>query len=213
MFKTKNDNIFDYELYNIPTLKTQKTSSIIDKNTETAWIILAWQTDGYTNTKDFATLQVINSIIGSGMSSRLFKNLRDKEGLAYQLGSSFNPNIKKGSFITYIGTNQKNINTSINKILEEINKLKTETVTPQELQEAKDKIIGNYLISQETNLDKASTINWFETTGRGYDFDYANSINNVTSEDIKQVANKYFNNNFVLSIVKKWTISKKISFA
>ena len=203
MFKTKNDNIFDYELYNIPTLKTQKTSTIIDKNTETAWIILAWQTDGYTNTKDFATLQVINSIIGSGMSSRLFKNLRDKEGLAYQLGSSFNPNIKKGSFITYIGTNQKNINTSINKILEEINKLKTETVTPQELQEAKDKIIGNYLISQETNLDKASTINWFETTGRGYDFDYANSINNVTSEDIKQVANKYFNNNFVLSIVKK----------
>ena len=71
------------------------------------------------------------------------------------------------------------------------------------LVEAKDKINGNYLISLETNLDKATSINWFETTGRGYDFDYTNAINKVTAEDVMQVANKYFNDNFVLSILKK----------
>ncbi|DAB25158.1 TPA: peptidase M16, partial [Candidatus Gastranaerophilales bacterium HUM_20] len=55
-----------------------------------------------------------------------------------------------------------------------------------------------------TNLDKATTIGWFETTGRGYQFDdeYIKLINNVTESDIIEVANKYFNNNYVLSIVK-----------
>ena len=200
---TKTDNKFDYTKYQIPIVKTPRISTITDKNTETAWIVLAWQTDGYTNQKELATLNVINSIIGSGMSSRLFKNLRDKYGLAYQLGSTFSPNMKRGSFVTYIGTNPKNIETATKKIFEEINKIKTEKVTEQELQEAKDKINGNYLISLETNLDKATTINWFETTGRGYDFDYTNAINKVTAEDVMQVANKYFNDNFVLSILKK----------
>ncbi len=203
MFKTKTGIDFDYSKYTIPIVKSPRISTITDKNTETAWIILAWQTDGYANIKEIATLNVIDSILGSGMSSRLFKNLRDKHGLAYQLGSSFNPNFKRGSFVTYIGTNPKNINESIEKILEEINNLKTQTVTQQELQEAKDKLTGNFLISLETNLEKANTTNWFEITDRGYNFDYAKSINEVTTEDIKQVANKYFNNNFVLSIIKK----------
>lgn len=203
ILKNKTDKTFDYSKHMIPIIKTPRISTIVDKNTETAWIILAWQTDGYANKQELATLNVINSILGSGMSSRLFKNLRDNQGLAYQLGSTFSPNMRRGSFVTYIGTNPKNIQTSVEKIFEEITKLKTEKISEQELQEAKDKLNGNFLISQETNLDKASTINWFETTGRGYDFDYTESINNVTADDIIQVANKYFNDNFVLSIVKK----------
>lgn len=203
MFTTKTGKEFDYSKYTVPVVKYPRISRITDKNTETDWVVLAWQTNGYTNIKEYATLNVINSILGSGMSSRLFKNLRDKYGLAYQLGSSYSPNMRRGSFVTYIGTNPQTLDTSIEKMLEEINRLKTEPVCPKELQEAKDKLIGNYLISLETNMDKASTINWYELTQRGYDFDFAKAINEVTAGDIQQVANKYCNNNFVLSIVKK----------
>lgn len=204
IFQNKSGEPFDFNKYSVNEITTPRISTQIDKNTETAWIFLAWQTEGLKNLKDYATLEVINSMLGNGMSSRLFKNLRDQEGLAYQLGSSFNPNILRGSFVVYIGTNPKNLENSKSKLLEEINRLKTEYVGTKELQDAKDKLIGQFVIAQETNLEKASTSGWFEVSKRGYDFKnkYANLINSVTESDIIEVANKYFNNNYVLSVVK-----------
>lgn len=170
---------------------------------KTAWLVLGWQTAGLQNQKDYATLQVIDSILGSGMSSRLFRNVRDREGLAYQLGSSYSPKILRGAFTMYIGTNPNTLNLAKEKMLVEVDRLKTEFVSDKELQEAKDKIVGNFIISQETNLDKASTVGWFEASGRGFDFKdkYEKLINSVTASDIIEVANKYFNENYVTSIV------------
>ena len=204
MFNSKNGSIFDYNKYSIPCINTPRVSTQIDKNTQTAWIFLAWQTDGLSNLKDYAALQVIDSMLGVGMSSRLFKNLRDQEGLAYQLGSAFNPNMLRGSFVVYIGTNPQTLERSKTKLFEEINRLKTEYVGSKELQEAKDKLIGQFVIGQETNLEKASAIGWFEASNRGYDFknNYAKLINSVTENDIIEAANKYFNNNYVMSVVK-----------
>lgn len=171
---------------------------------KTAWLIMGWQTTGVQNQKDSATLQVIDSILGSGMSSRLFKNIRDQQGLAYQLGSSYSPKVLRGSFGIFIGTNPTTLELSQNLILAEVNRLKTEFVSDKELQEAKDKIIGHFVISQETNLDKASTIGWFEASGRGYAFKdgYEKLINSVTASDIIEVANKYFTQDFVTSVVE-----------
>ena len=67
-------------------------------------------------------------MLGNGMSSRMFRNLRDSDGLAYQLGSSHKLKALKGYFVTYIGTNPKNVKSCEEKILAEINKLKTEFV-------------------------------------------------------------------------------------
>lgn len=203
IFQAQTNNSFDYKKYSIPKISSQQ---IVEKklpNQKTAWIILGWQTDGVQNLKDYATLNVINTILGSGMSSRLFINLREAEGLAYQLGSSFSPNILSGAFIVYIGTNPATMEHSKNKALEEVYKFKTQFVTDKELQDAKDRILGQYVIALETNSDKADTLGWFEASGRSFKFidNYANLINSVTATDIIEVANKYFNNNFVLSIV------------
>lgn len=173
-------------------------------DTKTDWIFIAWQAPGVENKKDYAALQVIDALLGSGMSSRLFKNIRDQEGLAYQLGSGYAPNILKGAFVVYIGTNPQNLEKAKQKLFDEVYRLKKEFVGSKELRDAKDKIIGNYIIAQETNLDKASNIGWFETSGRGWQFneEYEKLINSVTESDIIQAANKYFNNNYVISIVK-----------
>ena len=204
MFNAKNINKFAYSDYSIASLKSQKKVVNTIKNLKTDWIIMGWQTAGVLEHKDYATLQVINSLLGSGMSSRLFKNLRDKDGLAYQLGSQYSPNVLKGAFIVYIGTNPENLDYAQKRLKEEVFRLKNEFVGSKELQEAKDKLLGHYIIGQETNLDKATTIGWFEASGRGYEFDaqYAQLINAVTESDIIEVANKYFNENYVLSIVK-----------
>ena len=200
----KDRNVITNTTTTIPTVVTPRISTQIDKNTQTAWLFLGWQTSGITNVKEYATLQVINSLLGSGMSSRLFKNLRDQHGLAYQIGSSYSPNLNGGNFVTYIGTNPQNIETAKNKLFNEIHRLKTEYVGSKELSEAKDKLLGKFVISQETNLEKASTIGWFEASNRSYEFKdtYPKLINEVSENDIIEVANKYFNDNYVLSIVK-----------
>ena len=204
IFNNKKGEKFDYAKYTIPSLKEGKKITTSVKDLKTDWIIIGWQTPGVLCRKDYATLQVIDSLLGAGMSSRLFKNLRDKDGLAYQLGSQFSPNVLKGAFIVYIGTNPENLDYAQRRMLEEVFRLKKEFVGSKELQEAKDKLLDHYIIGQETNLDKATTLGWFEASGRGYKFDdqYAQLINSVTESDIIEVANKYFNNNYILSIVK-----------
>jgi zinc protease len=170
-------------------------------STQTAWIMLGWQTEGVMNEKDYATLQVIDSLLGSGMSSRLFIDLRERQGLAYQLGSGYSPHALRGSFVLYIGTNPSTLEKSKQGLFDEINRLKTEYVGDKELKDAKEKLLGNYLIGLETNLDKASNTGSFEILGMGYDFDYEKLINSIKDTDIIEVANKYFNDNYILSIV------------
>lgn len=205
IFNAKGSAAFDYNNYASKIYPITAPKAVIKKvdDLKTSWLILGWQSAGLQDQKDYATLQVIDSILGSGMSSRLFRNVRDNEGLAYQLGSSYSPKILRGAFTIYIGTNPKTLNLAKEKMLSEVNRFKTEFVSDKELQEAKDKIIGHFIISQETNLDKASTIGWFEVSGRGFNFKdrYEKLINSVTASDIIEVANKYFNENYATSIV------------
>lgn len=207
IFEPKADSqTFDYKAYDskIPHITAPRTNTI-KMPTETAWILLGWQTDGVLSEKDYATLQVIDSILGTGMSSRLFKDLREQEGLAYQLGTGYSPNVLRGSFMMYIGTNPATLEKSKQGLFSEIEKLKTEYVGDKELKDAKEKLIGNYVIGLETNLDKASNTGWYEASTRGYEFKekYADLINSVTDADIIEVANKYFNGNYIMSIVTK----------
>jgi len=205
IFGTKAGEKFSYESYTskIPPISGTKTSTKNIKDLQTAWLVIGWQTSGLQNQKDYVTLQVIDAILGSGMSSRLFKNLREQEGLAYQLGSSYSPNVLRGTFTMFIGTNPKTLALSQKMLLAEINKLKTQFVGDKELSEAKEKIIGNYLLSLETNSEKASNIGWFEASGRGFEFKdkYESLINSVSASDIVEVANKYFNQDYVVSVV------------
>lgn len=205
IFPVKTYEKFNYDDYSskIPPVNAIKTSTKNIKDLQAAWLVLGWQVSGLQCQKDYATLQVIDAILGSGMSSRLFKNLREQEGLAYQLGSSYSPNVLRGTFTMFIGTNPKTLMISKKMLLSEINNLKTQFVGDKELSEAKEKIIGNYLLSLQTNLEKASSVGWFEASGRGFEFKdkYESLINSVSASDIVEVANKYFNQDYVISVV------------
>lgn len=201
-----NSGIFDIKSYDdkISKIEKPKTVTVKKKDVQTAWIILGWQTPGINNLKDYATLEVIDTILGTGMASRMFRNIREQQGLAYQLGSQYTPNAIRGTFVMYIGTNPKNVQLAKDKLFKEIYTLKREFVSTKELKEAKEKLIGRFILAKETNLEKASVLGSFETTGVGYRFnsEYEKLINSVTVSDIIRVANKYFNDNYVLSIIE-----------
>ena len=205
VFKNKQAKTYELSTYKnkiYPMVKDK--SSTIPKNGNQAWVVIAYRTPPVSNYKDWAALKVIDSILGSGMSSRLFTELRDRQGLAYTVGSVYQSNTLQGAFLTYIGTNPKTIEESKKGMLEQIDKFKKVFVSSKELEQAKDKIYGNYILSQETNAEKAGTTAAFELTERGYDFDkkYFEYINAVTEQDIIEAANKYFSCPKVVIIVK-----------
>ena len=204
IFKDKKQPEFKYDNYKVTKLTSPKVVSKDIKDLQTAWLFLGWQASGVNDKKDFVTLKIINTILGSGMSSRMYKNLREQDGLAYQLGSTYSPKALGGTFLTYIGTNPETLNYSREKIFAEIEKLKMEFVSNLELKDAQDRLKGGFIIALETNAEKASNIAMFETMGFGYDFlnTYIKMIDEVTASDIVRVANKYFNNIYVDSSVK-----------
>ena len=204
IFSDKKQPKVNYSNFKVTKLTSPKTISKDIKDLQTAWVFMGWQASGVSDVKDFVTLKVMNTILGSGLSSRLYKNLREQDGLAYQLGSSYSPKKLGGTFMAYIGTNPDTLEYSKKKILAEIERLKMEFVSDTELQDAKDRLKGGFIIAMETNSEKASNIGIFEALGFGYDFldKYTKMIDEVTASDIIRVANKYFNNNLVQSEVK-----------
>lgn len=187
----------------IPSDNYVKKIPATDK--ETSWILLGYKTPPVYNIKENATLRVIDSLMGTGMSSRLFKSLRENQGLAYQVGSQINQYGNDGAFLAYIGTNFQNEDKALQGILAEFNRLKTEFVSAKELREAKDKLLGNIIIALETNMDRSSFISKYESFGFGLDYleELKQEIENVTSSDILSFANTYFNNPYFEVIVGK----------
>ena len=204
ILSNKNQPEFKFSQYKVTKLTAPKIVSKTIKDLQTAWLFIGWQTSGVSNEKDFVTLKVINTILGGGMSSRMYKNLREQDGLAYQLGSSYSPKALAGTFLTYIGTNPETLDYSRNKIKTEMERLKMEFVSDTELQDAKDRLKGSFIIALETNSEKASVVGLFEAMGLGYNFyeKYVKMIDEVTASDIVRVSNKYFNNIYVESFVK-----------
>ena len=185
---------------------TKNIETTLYKNEVQAnWMALGYKICGVLNRKDIATLSVINSILGEGMSSRLFTKLREEKGLAYTVGSSLMTNVLDGAFVAYIGTNENSINEAKKGILEEFETIKTEMVTTEELNNAKDKLLGKFLLSIETNMDEADLLSWYSALGRDLNAfnEYKEMIKNVTQNDIIETANKYFSKPYIYTVVKQ----------
>jgi len=144
--------------------------------------------------EDRYTFEVMTSIL-SGGGSRLYQNLRDQMGLAYSVGSfSFIGLDDPGAYVFYIATAPEKIEVARDGLLEEIKKLITLEVSEEELNRAKKDLIGAETIRLETNQALAFQCALDELYGLGYENfkRYASDINQVTQEDIKKVAVKYF---------------------
>lgn len=151
---------------------------------------------------DVPALKVMNSIL----SSRLGLNLREKQGLAYSVGSSTNFDKQFGWFVASIGTRPQNYQVALNGILAEMKRMKEETISPQELDKAKNGIWGSMLFYRLSRVNQAyfMSVNEFKEVGYDYDDKYIKHIRAVTTDQVKQVAEKYLDTeNYVLAVVGK----------
>ena len=178
--------------------------SVVEKeDANQAQIFQGWQFPNIYS-EDYPLIILLNTILGSsGLSSRLFLELREKQGLAYTVRSVWEPFLLGGNFFVYIGTEPKNIKTSIEGFKIEINKIMTELVGEEELNSAKMNAIGKRQFYQETNMLEAILKGYYEFLGLGYDYEekLIERINNVTSEELINVAKKYFSVPTALSVL------------
>ncbi len=144
--------------------------------------------------EDSPAVQVAATILGSGMSSRLFRELRDREGLAYAVAAGNQSYRRKGMLAAYIGTAGDNLDRAEDRLWGQIRLLRETPVTAEELDRARNSIRGSYLRSRERNTARARTLAVHYHMGLGPDFvdRFQEQVQAVTSRDVMRVANKYF---------------------
>ncbi len=186
-----------------PILEKTEIVKIQKDDASQAQIIQGWHVPTIFD-KDYPAIMVMNTMLGSsGLSSRLFLELRDKKGLAYVVRSSYETYNKAALFNVYIATEPKNIKTSLEGFKIELDKIKNIPVTEQELENAKNNLIGKRQFFTETNLQQSSLMAFYEDKGLGADFEekLIEKIMNVKTEDIMRVANLCIKEPFVLTVL------------
>lgn len=139
-------------------------------------------------------LQLLATVLGGGMSSRLFSKMRDELGICYYVNTSPNPFTDHGDLAISAGLDNSRVKEGIEGILEELKRLKTEPVPADELKKAKDYMAGTTLLELETSDARAEFSGLqeilkgkVETPG-----DIIAKIQKVTAEDIRKLANEIF---------------------
>ncbi|MBI5205299.1 MAG: insulinase family protein [Nitrospirae bacterium] len=154
---------------------------------------------------DYYAISVMNYILGGGgFSSRLMQKIRDEMGLAYDVHSFFAPNKERGVFQAGVQTKNESANTAIREILKQMEKIREEKVSDQELADAKAYLTGSFPRRLDTSrkiADFLATVEFYNL-GSDYAEKYPSYIDAVTKEDVLRIAKKYLDpENFVLVVV------------
>ncbi|MCX5706147.1 MAG: pitrilysin family protein [Candidatus Omnitrophica bacterium] len=140
-------------------------------------------------------LSMLHIILGANMSSRLFNEIREKKGLAYEIGTLVKRFQDTGAFIVHAGIDNQKINKAIPLILRELEKTKAKLVSEDEFSRAKEFYIGQLRLGLEDTLEHML---WIGETTATLDKIYLleeiiQEVNRVTRKDIREVACRLFN--------------------
>lgn len=187
-----------------PNPVKQEKAELVKEDAQQAQIIQGWLVPTI-GSDDYFKIMLLNTILGaSGLSSRLFMELREKKGLAYTVRTSYETHQKAAVFSIYIGTEPSNIETSISGFKEEIEKIKRIPVSEEELHNAKNNIIGKQQFITETNSQQANLMAYYSISGKPFDYqkEVVERLKSVTSAELLECANRYFTDNFVIAVLR-----------
>lgn len=162
--------------------------SAVEKDTEQMHLIVGVPGLGQDD-EDMYVLHIINNILGGGLSSRLFQEIREQRGLAYSVYSYHSTYVDTGLFAVYAGTSPAKTEEVIKCILDEMNTLKAEGITEEELTRTKAQIKGNLYLGLESVSSRMSRLGKTELAfGRVKTAEEAvEKLEKVTLPDVKRV--------------------------
>jgi len=187
--KKQNINTFSKvkEKQNTPQLK------LFHKDTEQTHMALGFHAFKRDHPLKHA-LGILHVILGANMSSRLFDELREKKGLAYEIGTLVKRFHDTGAFMVHAGIDNRKVPEALKLILKELQRCKHEPVTTDEFRRAKEFYIGQLMLALEDTLDHMLWIG--ETTAtldKTYSLeDIIKEVNRINREDVREVAKGIF---------------------
>jgi predicted Zn-dependent peptidase len=137
---------------------------------------------------------VLNTLLGGGMSSRLFQNIRERQGLAYAVFSELSPYRDTGCLTIYAGTSLGSARKVVESILKEFRDLKQQPVGAEELRRAKDHLKGSLMLGLESTSSRMSNLARQEMYfGHFFSLDdLVESIEAVDAADVQRIAQTFF---------------------
>ena len=185
--------------------QTGERRVIIQKEVPSPYLMIGYHTPEATN-KDYYSLSILNAVLSSGNSSRLYSELVDKKQLANMVGSDFSESFDPNLFTLYAiaakGVKEVDIESAI---YAEIDKIKKDGITENELQKIKNQKLIEFYAQIETINGKSNNIGTYELFFGDYRkmFDAPAEYSKVSIEDVKRVAIQYFNkSNRTVGILK-----------
>ena len=201
----------------LPKKKTiEKQSSpqirLVNKKTDQTHLVLGFRSVNMFDSKKYA-LNLLSTILGGGMSSRMFLNIREREGLTYYINTSSELGLDAGVFVVQAGVAKENLEKAVKLILKEIKKITNKKVTAKELRKAKERLKGNVKIGLETIQAQASFFGNQELYYGNVETpeEILAKYEKITAEDIQKVAKFIFKNNRLnLAVVGPHKDEKKL---
>jgi peptidase M16 domain protein len=173
---------------------------IVTKDINQVNICISHQSEDY-NSKNKIYTDILSNIIGGSMSSRLFQEIREKNGLAYSVYTYNQYYLSGGLTSTYIGTNLENYEKAIEITLSEFKKLRENGVTEDELQKAKNKYMSRIAFAMENPRSRMGILgNYYIRKNEILDSEkMKNEVNAVKLEDVNNFAKtKYLTENITV---------------
>jgi predicted Zn-dependent peptidase len=185
----------------LPVLNAQPYPRVTAQETQQSIIMLGYLGAG-VKSEDYAPLKLLSTYLGNGLSSRLFVELREKRGLAYDVSAFYPTRLGSSQFVMYMGTAPDNTAIAVEGLKTEAERLCQQTLVDYELTAAKNKLLGQYALGKQTNGEIAHLFGWYETLGLGlpFDSDFQEQVSQVTAADAQRVAQTYLQSPY-LSLV------------
>jgi zinc protease len=187
-----------------PAAPLAKTESVESRKDKAQGVIMVGFRGASLSSPDRYPLELIDEA-SSDLGSRFFIRIREQMGLAYYVGANQMQGLVPGLFAFYLGTDPQKIEPVKAALLDEIHKLATEGLTPEELARAKKKLIGQQEIANQSNDTFGFHCALDELYGLGFDYykRLEHDVNGITLDDVKRVATKYFRDQpYVLATVR-----------
>ena len=189
----------DWKKPNQPTVITTPTPDFQprlvthEQDTQQAIVMIGYPAPSVSS-PDYAALKIISTYLGNGLSSRLFVELREKRGLAYEVSAFYPTRLEASQFVAYMGTASQNTGIALEGLRHECERLATFAIANDELAVCKSKLLGQYALGKQTNGQIAQVYGWYEVMGLGLEFDrqFVEAIEGVTVADVLNAAQKYF---------------------
>jgi zinc protease len=166
---------------------------VVERPIHQAQVLIAYLGPSLTQ-PDYPAMRVLATVLGGGMSGRLFVELRDRRGLAYSVTTIATLFRTGPSFlVAYMGTAPASAEAAEAGVLAEIDRIRAERVSERELARAKAYLLGVLAMDRRTNARHAWYMAFFEVIGTGWDFPnrYARAVDTVTVDDVARVAQRY----------------------